>query len=94
MKLAIALSGILGLAAANVSIFPQVACGGVGKVIGTSMGTCYNVNTKSAKGCATPYVLRLHEQSGCADPYVHQCPNDQCCGLGGVTIKSFKCVLA
>lgn len=92
MKLAIVLSAILGLAAANVNLYPQTACGGPADHLGTKAGTCFNVNALSARGCDSPYVLRLHEQPDCADPYVKQCIPSKCCGLGGTTIKSIKCV--
>ncbi|RYO63704.1 hypothetical protein AA0116_g4014 [Alternaria tenuissima] len=91
MKAAVIICTLLSLAAADVSVFSQTACGGDRTVHVTQAGTCYNIDKLSARGCSTPYVLRLHEQADCADPYVKQCIPSKCCGLGGTKIKSIKC---
>jgi hypothetical protein len=93
MKIAVLLSAVFAFAAADVSVFTEKACAGTRSVQVTKMGVCANIaESPSAKGCAFPYTLRLHKERDCADQWVKQCPNTQCCGLGGDIIRSVKCV--
>jgi len=92
MKITLLLSGLVALAAADVSLHSEKACKGVQSDQKTHQGVCVNVDAKSVQGCSYPYRLRIHEQRDCSDRAVKTCAPSKCCGWGGTPIKSIKCI--